>query len=422
MKTLSRRDCMGWAAAGVAVSLEAAAGAPKRIIKHGRGHVHHHPHYEQAGVAPDCLNAIAQSKGLAFGSALGVGIKAAKASVPAGHKIRLAPFDDPRLRALFVEQCGILVPENKLKWPAPRHSPGKYDFGHADILMAFADRYRLAVRGHTLLWNRAVAAPNWINAFDFGPSPAAKAENMLRDHISTVCRRFGDRVFSYDVVNETIDPATGELESTAFTKALGPDVIDICFRAARQAAPHAELVYNDYMDWSAKSATHRAGVLALLARLKTNNVPIDALGIQSHIRPDGLDAGPLGDADEAEWRKFLDTVTGMGLKLVITEFDVDDRNVIGTAAERDRIVADYAKAYLDIVLSYPQLRYVMAWGLVDKYSWLQSRAPRADGSPARPCPYDDAFKPKPLRQAMAQALTAAPARAPVLFNQAVEVP
>ncbi len=422
MKTLSRRDCMAWAAAGTALSLEGALGAtaPKRVIKHGRGHVHHHPRFEQAGTAPDCLNAIAQTKGLAFGSALG---GALRHTAPAKGKARLTPFEDPQLRALFVEQCGILVPENELKWYVVRRNPNKYDFGPADALMAFADRYQLAVRGHTLLWNRAKWTPEWVNKYDFGPAPALKAEKMLRDHINMVCKRYGDRIFSYDVVNETIAPATGDYEDSPFTKVLGPDVVDICFRAAREAAPNAELVYNDYMGWSTKDAAHRAGVLKLLDRLKTNNVPIDALGIQAHIGSDGMGAAaaPLGDADDAEWRKFLDTVTGMGLKLIITEFDVNDTSVTGSVAERDRVVADYAKAFLDIALSYPQLRYVMAWGLSDKYSWLQGRTPRADGLPKRPCPYDDAFKPKPLRTALAQAFAAAPARTPVLFKQAVEV-
>jgi endo-1,4-beta-xylanase len=63
------------------------------------------------------------------------------------------------------------------------------------------------------------------------------------------------------------------------------------------------------------------------------------------------------------------------------------------------------------MLSYRQLRYVMAWGLVDKYSWLRDRLPRADGLPKRPLPYDDDYKPKPLRAAIADAFRAAPARA-----------
>jgi endo-1,4-beta-xylanase len=420
MAELSRRDCMTWAAAAGALSLEEALGAaPKRTKKHGRGHTHHHRHWEKAGTAPGSLNAQAKAKGLAFGSCLGTGLKkAANIAKLAPYKSKPSAYDDPQMRALFVEQCGILVPENELKWYMTRPGPDKFDFERADFLMAFATQYQLAVRGHTLLWNRSVWMPEWVNKFDFGTTPATTAERMLREHISTVCKRYGDRIFSYDVVNETIAPATGDFEESPFTKALGPDVIDICFHAARQAAPHAELVYNDYMGWAPNDAAHRAGVLKLLERLKKNNVPVDALGIQAHIGSNGMGGSLLGDADEVEWRKFLDAVTQMGLGLVITEFDVNDRYVGGSIAERDKVVADYAKAYLDIAFSYPQLRYMMAWGIVDKYSWLQSSSPRPDGLPKRPTPYDDAFKPKPLREAIAQSFAAAPARSPVTLKPA----
>jgi endo-1,4-beta-xylanase len=52
----------------------------------------------------------------------------------------------------------------------------------------------------------------------------------------------------------------------------------------------------------------------------------------------------------------------------------------------------------------------MAWGLVDKYSWLRDRWPRADGLLKRPNPYDDTYQPKKLRGAIADAFRDAPAR------------
>ena len=412
MSVLSRRACITGAAAGL-LSQAAFAGAPKREKKHGRGRVHHHTQYDVAGTAPDSLNGLAMAKGLAFGSCLGTSAKkAAKLPVGTPHPMQLAGFDDLQLRALIVAQCGVLVPENELKWYALRNGPKSYDFSRADLLMAFADQYRLAFRGHTLLWNRTRWSPQWLNKYDFGANPIAEAERLLKDHIKTVCRRYGDRIFSYDVVNETIAPATGEFEEAPFTKILGPDVVDIAFRLAREAAPKAQLVYNDYMSWGTKDGAHRAGVLRLLERLKKNNVPIDALGIQAHIGSNGMGTatGFLGDVDVAEWRKFLDAVVGMGLDLVVTEFDVNDRYITGSVAERDRAVADIAKAYLDVVLSYPQTRYVMAWGLSDKYSWLQSSSPRADGAPKRVAPYDDKCQPKLLRKAIAEAFAAAPIR------------
>jgi endo-1,4-beta-xylanase len=394
----------------------------RREKKHGRGHTHHHTHSDPAGTAPDSLNGIAHGKGLRFGSALGNRLKP-----PAGMDVlkpyagkRAASYDDPQMRALFVAQCGILVPENELKWYTIRREPGAFDFTYADTLVDFCTKNQLAVRGHTLLWNRSRWMPPWVVNYDFGTNPATTAEKMLVEHIKTVCTRYGDRIFSYDVINETIAPATGDFEESPFTKVLGPNVVDICFHAAREYAPHAQLVYNDYMGWLPEEATHRAGVLKLLDRMKKNNLPVDALGIQAHIGSNGMGTatGLLGDADLVEWRKFLDAVTAMGIDLLVTEFDVNDKSVEGDVVTRDRAIADYGKAYLDIVLSYPQLRYVMAWGIVDKYSWLQSTSPRADGLPKRPCPYDDNFQPKPLRDAMAQAFAAAPARTELTIKPA----
>lgn len=421
MGDLSRREWMACAAAASALGMDEAFAAPRHEKKHGRGRTHHHKNLQKAGSTPDSLNGIAMGTGLFFGSSIGLGLKkAATMASLTQFKNKPSAFDDPQMRALFVEQCGILVPENELKWYVVHKAPGTYDFEPADKLMGFAADHQLAVRGHTLLWNRSVWMPDWVNKYDFGTAPGVKAEKLLRDYINAVCTRYGDQIFSYDVVNETISPATGEFEESPMTKALGPDVIDIAFRAAREAAPHAELVYNDYMGWAPKDATHRAGVLKLLERLKKNNVPVDCLGVQAHIGSNGMGTATslIGDADEKEWRKFLDTVTGMGYGLVFTEFDVNDRYVTGTVAERDRVVADYAKVFLDIALSYPQTRYLMAWGMQDKYSWLQNTSPRPDGLPKRCTPYDEAFKPKPLRDAIAQSLAAAPARTPVILKSA----
>jgi endo-1,4-beta-xylanase len=62
------------------------------------------------------------------------------------------------------------------------------------------------------------------------------------------------------------------------------------------------------------------------------------------------------------------------------------------------------------MFSYPQLRDVLAWGMVDPYSWLQSFAPRGDGQPLRPNPYDGAFQRKALYQGIVDAFSATIAR------------
>jgi len=114
---------------------------------------------------------------------------------------------------------------------------------------------------------------------------------------------------------------------------------------------------------------------------------------------------------EGPWRRFLDEVVGMGYRLEITEFDVNDRMAPANHVKRDRMVADYAKAYLDLMLSYPQLRDVLAWGMVDRYSWLNGFDPRADKQLKRGTTYDANFRPKPLREAIAAAFASATVKA-----------
>lgn len=384
MRTSTRRRALasGLAAAGLAVSRPAWA--------------------EAAATPRPSLNDLAQSRGLRFGSAIAAGASDARRQ---GGSI-----DNPAYADVVAGECGLIVPENEMKWQTLRPDPASFDFRRADRLMAFAASRGLAVRGHNLLWHVTKWLPAWLNSYDFGSRPATAAEKLLTDHITTVCRHFGERIASWDVVNETIDPATGAMRETVFTRHLGDKVIDIAFHAARQALPRCQLVYNDFMDWEAGNEAHRAGVLKLLERLKRDAVPVDALGLQSHIGGDSDLTGTPGRPQAAAWRAFLEQATAMKLDLLVTELDVNDRSFSGDPAKRDAEAAAYAKDYLDLTLSFRQMRDVLAWGMVDPFSWLNGRAPRADGLPRRPCPYDGDYRPKPLREAIAASLRGAPLR------------
>jgi endo-1,4-beta-xylanase len=172
-------------------------------------------------------------------------------------------------------------------------------------------------------------------------------------------------ITSYDVVNETIDHETHGLMQTSLTRAMGSAeaVVDLAFHTARAQLPEAQLVYNDYMSWEPQHAAHRADVLRLLEGFRRRNVPVDALGIQSHIEILSLDpATGVGPYQEREWRMFLDEVVAMDYKLLATEFDVKDKALTGDVAPRDAKVADYARRYFDVMLDYPQLGDILAWG------------------------------------------------------------
>jgi endo-1,4-beta-xylanase len=314
---------------------------------------------------------------------------------------------------LLKRDCGILVAENEMKWQALRPGPNAYNFAPFDEMLAFAEKNGMAMRGHTLMWHRPQWQPTWLEAYDFGTRPATEAERILTTHIKTVTDRYRGRILSYDVVNETV-MEDSTLAQTAISRAIGgtETLVDLAFRTARAQLPDAQLVYNDYMSWEPGNEKHRAGVLRLLEGFKARGVPVDALGIQSHIRIDTYDPSTgTGPKQEREWRKFLDEVVGMGYDLLITEFDVNDQALPADIASRDASVAAYAKAYLDLMFSYPQLKDVLAWGMCDPYSWLQEFKPlRTDGQAKRPCPYDASFKAKPLHSAIAGGFQSAVSR------------
>ena len=357
------------------------------------------------GQEPLSLNGLAQQSGRRFGSAVG-------ASSPPSTG---SSFWDPAYRAILARECGLLTPENELKWAATRPAADQFDFRGADQIFDFGRQHGMAMRGHTLLWLPEKWYPKWLLTHDFGARPATGAAKMLTEQVRTICRRFGTRIYSYDVVNEAIQPETGQIRDTVFTRAMGGEaLLDHMFHVAKAECPHAELVYNDYMSWErgTEDETHIVGVLRLLEGFRKRGTPVNALGIQSHIRL--LKAQPVAQIvgeSEGPWRRFLDQVVAMGYKLVVTEFDVNDQQAPDDIAIRDRMVADYAKAYLDIMFTYPQLRDVVAWGMVDKYSWLTEFDPRADKTVKRGTPYDSAFRPKPLREAIAAAFRQASVRA-----------
>jgi endo-1,4-beta-xylanase len=340
------------------------------------------------------LKDIAARKGLRFGNALGY-----------------RDFKDPAYRALMARECNVIVAENETKWPAVEPTQGAHHFGPADEMFAWARKEGMQARGHTLVWQPEKWLPAWVAKMDLGQGPAG-AERLLREHIATVCKHFGKSIYSYDVVNEAVDPKTGDLRGNVLTQKMGAiEQIDFAFRVAQEQAPHAQLVYNDYMREDAGSAKHRAGVLKLLRELKAKGTPVHALGLQSHI-------GAWDDATQKtnpirDWRAFLDEVTGMGLDLLITEFDVNDRMLPADFTMRDAGVAALAKDYLDVTLSYRQTKDFLLWGMADHVSWLQTwdEAPRKDKLPQRCCPWDDKLRPKPLRDAIAASLRAMPQRA-----------
>ena len=303
--------------------------------------------------------------------------------------------DSDAYRHLVVEQSSIAVAENAMKWSSLRPTRDQYFFDDADFLLNFTESNRIKLRGHNLCWHEQL--PGW---FDAAATPA-NARSLLTDHIRTVAGRYAGRIHSWDVVNEAVDTKDGRpdgLRASPWLKLIGESYVEIAFRTAREADPTALLTYNDYdiEGEGEHDAAKRAAVLMLLRRLKQRNVPIDAVGIQSHIS-----AGPQHRYG-ASLQQFIRSCREMDLEVFVTEIDVDDRDLPQDVMQRDLGVAQTYREYLDLVFHEPNVRAVLAWGVDDAHSWLFTKRPRADGSPQRPLLFDGQLRPKPAFAAVAE--------------------
>ncbi len=292
-----------------------------------------------------------------------------------------------------------------MKWNSLSHQPGVYDFASADQLVTFCETNHIKVRGHTLVWHDSL--PAWIP----GRLSSTTAETIMLDHIHAVAGHFAGKLYSWDVVNEALDPGSQRqdgLRTSPWLQNIGVDYIEKAFRATAAADPHALLIWNEnYLEVSnGFGAAKRRAMLAQLDILLEQGVPIHGIGLESHLR--GNQANVLGDAS---YEAFLAELAKRGMKIFITELDIQDVTLPADVSERDQTVADIYKKFLTATLRQSAVKGVIAWGLSDAFTWLSGYAPRKDGLPARPLAFDANCQPKPAYYAIADALETAPRRA-----------
>jgi endo-1,4-beta-xylanase len=343
------------------------------------------------------LREIAASKGLLYGSAIRYSSPIMKAG---------CVLSDPAYARMAARECGLYVSTNMF-WKLVAPTPSLTDLSSVDPVIAWAKARGMAFRGTPLVWH--YQTPGWYQALP----DRASAIQSLRQRVHTTCARYAGRVQSWDVVNEAIltQGGSGGLRKNVFFEKIGPEYIDIAFSAAREADPKALLTLNENAieyatpyNWQRRQA-----LLALVDGLRRRNTPLDAIGIQSHLA-----TGFSSHLEERDLAGFLKEISDRGLKIMVTELDVIDRDSPSDLPTRDVEVAALYKRYLDIVLDNPAVVAVITWGLSDRDSWITrgdlKQFRRSDGLSPRPLPFDDQYRPKKAYAAIAAALGAAPSR------------
>jgi endo-1,4-beta-xylanase len=271
-------------------------------------------------------------------------------------------YANPAFEPFVVDNCSLICDASGLLWSVCHPEEDTYNFEAADWMLAFAKKNSMLLRGHTLCWN--TGNPEWLTKA-ITPS---NAEDLLVSHIKTVAGRYAGKLDSWNVVNEPITVWQGQPEGLSngpWLKALGPEFIDLAFKTVAEVDPTAVRVINFHECEQASETSTRAASLALVESLLKRGVPLQAVGLESHI-----DIG--AEIDYAFMAQFVKDFKSLGLSVEITEFDVNDAKQNGSFAARDAAVSDSYRIYLNFLLGRGNIERITFWSPTDVNNWMDA--------------------------------------------------
>jgi endo-1,4-beta-xylanase len=273
-----------------------------------------------------------------------------------------------------------------------RPSREAYNFDDVDQVFTYAEQNDMPVRVQHLVWGDDKWLPDWLKSGDY---TQPELMQILEDHITTFTKRYKGRVREYSVVNEAFSRKllTGGNHDW-WGEHLDQSYIDNAFIWARQGDPDAILILNDFGNETVGDTSNL--MYDYIKGAKARGVPIDALGMQMHIDATNT---PSREKVVANMKRFND----IGVKVYITEFDVNMHSLEKDRDEEDQIQATTYKellgACLDVGASNcPNFGFL---GLIDRQSWYNGLGI----TDANPLLFNDDYTPKPAFFAVRDVLT-----------------
>lgn len=307
-----------------------------------------------------------------------------RALAPRGFVLGTAVSDQPSAlanttyRRLTAQHFSSVTPDMAFKWGIIHPAPRVWSWERADRAVATARANGQRVRGNALLWD---GVPGYVRS---QVRTCTDARRVLKEHITTVVTHFRGRVAEWDVVNEPFDPSGRLTRENPFLVACGESIIADAFRWAHASDPSARLFLNE--DDTLTATPRAASLYALVKRLRTQRVPIEGVGFESHWQ--------LVDGVPTTAGSQLARYTRLGLAVAITEADVRMRVPASGARPTTGQLALQSRVYstlVDACLDQPRCTGVTVWGFTDRWSWVSSSLP----GQGRACLMDERFVPRP---------------------------
>lgn len=205
----------------------------------------------------------------------------------------------------------------------------------------------------------------------------------LQTHIQTVMEHFGDKVISWDVVNEAMSDNPSNptdwktaLRSAPWKSAIGADYVEQAFLAAREVLDthpdwDIKLYYNDYNEDNQNKAQAIYSMVKEIndryALTHPGKLLIDGVGMQGHY---SINTNP--ENVKLSLEKFI----SLGVEVSITELDIQ----AGSNYQLSEKLAN-AQGYLYAQLlnifrdHADSIKRVTFWGMDDNTSWRASSNP-----------------------------------------------
>jgi endo-1,4-beta-xylanase len=305
---------------------------------------------------------------------------------------------NPEITSLISKEFNSITPENIMKSMYIHPEKDKFDFNLSDKYVAFGEKHKMFIHGHTLIWHSQLAP--WMAQI----KDSATMAQAMTNHISTIVGKYKGRINSWDVVNEALNE-DGTLRKSVFLDTYGKDFLIQAFKLAAKADPKTDLYYNDY---NLCNANKRKGAVELVKNLQKNGAKIDGIGEQGHWN--------LTSPTLEEIEKTILDFSALGIKVAITELDIsvlpNPKHLEGADVnqkfETSEIMNPYPTALPDSIQNELAARYeaifklflkykdkisrVTLWGVNDGQSWLNDWPIR--GRSNYPLLFDRELKPK----------------------------
>jgi endo-1,4-beta-xylanase len=315
---------------------------------------------------------------------------------------------------LHGREAGLLFTEDDLLWYQLKPGPDeKMNFEPGDRIVDVAKQNDQLVLAAHLAWDEGFGE-GWTDD-DLWNLSAKDAKKLLYGVIRREVSHYKGRVNGWIVANEVSDPEEadkyGFRTNVPWYSTIGRGYVAESFHLAKEHDPKALRLINEFgfetvNEYGDRPEARRKAYLKVIDRLLDQKVPLQAVGIQGHLLADGFHK----KFHEKGYRAFLQEIADRGLPILITELDVLDEGLPKAMGPRDRKVADVYRHYLDVTLDVRAVKAVIAFGLSDRYTWLDEDQPRADGTHRRPLAFDRSMRPKPAYWAISRAFKHAPKR------------